>query len=72
MNTLAIGCVVNPTQEDYTPFLETVMEESTLSMVVGATRFLARRKIFHHQQERGRRDRWVDDFRDFGDDVSKF
>ena len=57
MNTLVIGCVVNPTQEDYTPFLETVMEESTLSMVVGATRFLARRKIFHHQQERGRRDR---------------
>ena len=73
MNSIAIVCVVNPALEDYTPFLETMKEESTLSMVVvGVARFLARRRIFYHQQERGRRDRWVNDFRDFGDDVSKF
>ena len=58
VNTLAIGCVVNPALEDYTLFLETMKEESTLSMVVvGVARFLARRKIFYHQQESGRRDR---------------
>ena len=73
MNSIAIGCVVNSALEDYTPFLETMKEESTLSMVVvGVARFLARTKIFYRQQERGRRDRWVNDFRDFGDDVSKF
>ena len=76
MNSLATWRVVNPAQEDYTPFLETMKEESTLSMVVvGAARLLVRRKIFHHQRERERereRERWVNDFWDFGDDVSRF
>ena len=55
MNSLATWRVVNPAQEDYTPFLETMKEESTLSMVVvGAARLLVRRKIFHHQRERER------------------
>ena len=72
MNSLATWRVVNPAQEDYTPFLETMKEESTLSMVVvGAARLLVRRKIFHHQRER-ERERWVNDFWDFGDDVSRF
>ena len=55
VNSIAIGCVVNSALEDYTPFLETMKEESTLSMVVvGAARLLVRRKIFHHQRERER------------------
>ena len=46
-NSLATERVVNPVQEDYIPFLETVKEESTLSIVVvGASGDLARRKIF--------------------------
>ena len=57
MNSIATA-VVNPELEDYTPFLETMKEESTLSMVVvGVARFLARTKIFYRRQERGRRDR---------------
>ena len=55
MNSLAIGRAVNLVQEDYAPFLKTMKEEATLSMVVvGAVRFLVRRKIFHHQRERER------------------
>ena len=49
VNSIAIVCVVNPTLEDYTPFLETMKEDSTLCMVVvGVARFLARRRIFYH------------------------
>ena len=66
MNSLATWRVVNPAQEDYTPFLETMKEESTLSMVVvGAARLLVRRKIFHHQRER-ERERERDELMIFG------
>ena len=65
MNFIATA-VVNPKLEDYTPFLETMKEESTLSMVVvGAARLLVRRKIFHHQRER-ERERERDELMIFG------
>ena len=73
MNSLATWRVVNPAQEDYTPFLETMKEESTLSMVVVGQQgsLLGERSSTTNERER-ERERWVNDFWDFGDDVSRF
>ncbi|KAL4598653.1 hypothetical protein ACB092_11G073900 [Castanea dentata] len=66
-NSLATERVVNPVQEDYIPFLETVKEESTLSIVVvGASGDLARRKIFPALFALFNEDRLPENFTIFG------
>ncbi|XP_075647160.1 glucose-6-phosphate 1-dehydrogenase, chloroplastic-like [Castanea sativa] len=66
-NSLATERVVNPVQEDYIPFLETVKEKSTLSIVVvGASGDLARRKIFPALFALFNEDRLPENFTIFG------
>ncbi|KAM4071278.1 hypothetical protein ACB094_11G050100 [Castanea mollissima] len=66
-NSLATERVVNPVQEDYIPFLQTVKEESTLSIVVvGASGDLARRKIFPALFALFNEDRLPENFTIFG------
>ncbi|XP_050279714.1 glucose-6-phosphate 1-dehydrogenase, chloroplastic-like [Quercus robur] len=66
-NSLATERVVNPVQEHYIPFLETVKEESTLSIVVvGASGDLARRKIFPALFALFNEDRLPENFTIFG------
>ncbi|KAK4594308.1 hypothetical protein RGQ29_018116 [Quercus rubra] len=66
-NSLATERVVNPVQEDCIPFLETVKEESTLSIVVvGASGDLARRKIFPALFALFNEDRLPENFTIFG------